>query len=88
MPPLPYAFDALEPYIDAQTMTLHRDKHHAAYVKNLNAAVAKLPPAILIGGGHYNHSLFWQMMTKGGGGKPTRDLASAIDKQFGSYTQF
>lgn len=130
LPPLPYAFDALEPYIDAQTMMLHHDKHHAAYVKNLNAAVAKLPPRgeggggrvllpsdsdpadyvrdLLIspafgitdptdptykairnnGGGHYNHSLFWPMMKKGGGGKPTRDLASAIDRQFGSYTHF
>ena len=121
LPPLPYAFDALEPYIDAQTMTLHHDKHHATYVKNLNAAVAKLPatvtvgsdPAALVrglltapafgitdqtdptfkairnsGGGHYNHSLFWQMMTKGGGGKPTGDLTAALDKQFGSYTQF
>ncbi len=121
LPPLPYAFDALEPYIDAQTMQLHHDKHHAAYVKNLNAAVAKLPagkgdstnvedyvrgllvaPSFGItdptdpiykairnnGGGHYNHSLFWQMMQKGGAGKPTKDMASAIDKQFGSYTKF
>jgi len=121
LPPLPYAFDALEPYIDAQTMQIHHDKHHATYVKNLNVAVARLPaggeissdPGLLIrslltaptfgitdqtdptfkairnnGGGHYNHSLFWPMMKKGGGGKPTRDLASAIDKQFGSYTNF
>ena len=117
LPALPYAFDALEPFIDAQTMMLHHDKHHATYVKNLNAAVAKLPdglrrqvgsdPAKLThnllsvrsyvfsdpvfinnGGGHYNHSLFWPLMKKGGGGKPTKDLAGAIDKQFGSYTQF
>ena len=121
LPPLPYAFDALEPYIDAQTMQLHHDRHHAAYVKNLNAVAAKLPPALTAagdpallvrglfltpsfgitdptdptfkvvrnnGGGHYNHSLFWPLMKKGGGGKPTKDLASAIDKQFGSYTQF
>jgi len=127
LPPLPYAFDALEPYIDAQTMMLHHDKHHAAYVKNLNAAVAKMhhddgvggrvlfssDPADYVrnlltsptfgitdqadptfkairnnGGGHYNHSLFWQMMQKGGAGKPTKDMASAIDKQFGSYTKF
>ena len=121
LPPLPYAFDALEPYIDAQTMQIHHDKHHAAYVKNLNAAVAKLPagkgdsasldnlvrnlltkPSFGItdqtdptfkairnnGGGHYNHSLFWPLMKKGGGGKPTQDLASALDKQFGSYLQF
>ncbi len=122
LPPLPYAFDALEPYIDAQTMQLHHDKHHAAYVKNLNAAVAALKmtgdigpangekfvrgllttPSFGItdptdptfktirnnGGGHYNHSLFWKLMKKSGGGKPTKDLASAIDKQFGSYTAF
>ena len=121
LPPLPYAFDTLEPYIDAQTMQIHHDKHHAAYVKNLNAAVAKLPdpqhissdPAVLVrnllttptfgitdqtdatfkairnnGGGHYNHSLFWPLMRRGGGGKPTGDLMAAIDKQLGSYTQF
>ncbi len=125
LPPLPYAYDALEPYIDAQTMQIHHDKHHAAYVKNLNEAFAKLPasqtragvqppdasglianllttPLIGIkdpsdpvftairnnGGGHYNHSLFWTLMKKGGGGKPTRDMAAAIDKSFGSYTQF
>ena len=121
LPPLPYAFDALEPYIDAQTMMLHHDRHHATYVKNLNAVAAKLPPALTAGGdpaalvrglllapsfgitdptdptfkvvrnnggGHYNHSLFWPLMKKGGGGKPTADLASAVDKQFGSYTQF
>ena len=122
LPPLPYAYDALEPYIDAQTMQLHHDKHHAAYVKNLNAAITTLgltrnigpadgeqfvrnlltAPSFGItdqndpifktirnnGGGHYNHSLFWTVMKKGGGGKPTRDLASAIDKQFGSYTAF
>ena len=125
LPPLPYAYDALEPYIDTETMHIHHDKHHAAYVKNLNEAVAKLPapsaadavqypdasnlivnllttPRIGIkdpnapvfnairnnGGGHYNHSLFWTLMKKGGGGKPTRDMAAAIDKHFGSYTQF
>jgi len=122
LPPLLYAFDALEPYIDAQTMQLHHDKHHAAYVKNLNAAVATLgvhdnigpadgeqfvrglltkplfgttdptdPTFKTIrnnGGGHYNHSLFWKLMKKGGGGKPTKDLASALDKQFGSYAAF
>ena len=125
LPPLPYAYDALEPYIDTETMHIHHDKHHAAYVKNLNEAVAKMPapsaadavqypdasnlianllttPRIAIkdtndpvfnairnnGGGHYNHSLFWTLMKKGGGGKPTRDMAAAIDKHFGSYTQF
>lgn len=125
LPPLPYAYDALEPYIDTETMHIHHDKHHAAYVKNLNEAVSKMPaaksaeavqfpdasglianlltipilgsifrttplsPAIRNnGGGHYNHSLFWTLMKKGGGGKPTRDMAAAIDKHFGSYTQF
>jgi len=124
LPPLTYAYDALEPYIDAETMQIHHDKHHAGYVKNLNEAVSKLPTAtnpeatrfpdasglianLLIkpllasptimnpvttairnnGGGHYNHSLFWTLMKKGGG-KPTRDMAAAIDKHFGSYTQF
>ncbi len=132
LPPLPYAFDALEPYIDTQTMQIHHDKHHATYVKNLNAAVAKLPkatsigsdPAALVhnlladprigitdpsdptfkairnnGGGHYNHSLFWPMMRPTPklaqvialpltSTRPTKDMASAIDKQFGSYTRF
>ena len=122
LPPLPYAYDALEPFIDAETMHLHHDKHHAAYVKNLNAAFPKLGedqkagppdgsglvdglltrPHITIadpnspvyeavrnnGGGHYNHSLFWQTMKPGGGGKPTGDLASAIDKRFGSFASF
>ena len=121
LPVLPYAYSALEPYIDAQTMMLHHDRHHAAYVKNLNAVAARIPatltvagdPALLVrgllvapalgltdpadatfkairsnGGGHYNHSLFWQMMKKGGGGKPTKDLASVIDTRFGSYTSF
>ncbi len=121
LPALPYAYDALEPYIDAETMRLHHDKHHATYVKNLNAVAAMLPaslvqtgdPAYLVqnlltdpalgipgqtdplfktvrnsGGGHYNHTLFWQMMQKNSSGKPTRDLASAINKQFGSQTQF
>ena len=112
LPPLPYAYDALEPHIDAQTMQIHHDKHHAAYVANLNKAVATgLPttvsPAIETllkdlnavpeniraairnnGGGHYNHSLFWQMMKKNGGGEPTGDLAKAIDTAFGSFSAF
>ena len=90
VPPLPYAYDALEPYIDKETMTIHHDKHHAAYVKKLNEAVAQQPElgqmeiADILkdltkvneairkavrnqGGGHYNHSLFWQMMKPGGG---------------------
>ena len=98
LPPLPYAFDALEPHIDALTMQIHHDKHHAAYVANLNKAVADFPelgkkrveellrdlnavPEKIRtavrnqGGGHYNHTLFWQMMKKGGGGQPSGELA-------------
>jgi len=111
VPPLPYAFDALEPHIDAQTMQIHHDKHHAAYVANLNKAVAefpelgKMPVEDLLkdltavpekvrtavrnqGGGHYNHSIFWQMMKKNGGGEPSAELAKAIDKKFGSFSAF
>ncbi len=111
LPPLPYAFDALEPHIDAQTMQIHHDKHHQAYVTNLNAAVAghadlekksvedllkdlaALPEAVRAkiqnnGGGHYNHSLFWQMMAKGGGGQPKGELASALDKKFKNFDGF
>jgi superoxide dismutase, Fe-Mn family len=111
VPPLPYAFDALEPHVDAQTMQIHHDKHHAAYVTNLNKAVADMPELSskpveeLVknlsaipekvraavrnqGGGHYNHSLFWQMMKKNGGGEPSGELAKAIDKSFGSFSAF
>jgi Fe-Mn family superoxide dismutase len=111
VPPLPYPFDALEPYIDARTMEIHHDKHHAAYVANLNKAVAefpelgKKPVEDLLkdlsavpekvrtavrnnGGGHFNHSLFWQMMKKNGGGKPSGELAKAIDEKFGSFSAF
>jgi Fe-Mn family superoxide dismutase len=111
VPPLPYAFDALEPHIDARTMEIHHDKHHAGYVAKLNAAVAEIPALgrksieTLIrdlntlpetvrasvrnnGGGHYNHALFWQMLKKGGGGQPTGDLATALDKAFGGFSQF
>ncbi|HAO79204.1 MAG TPA: superoxide dismutase [Verrucomicrobia subdivision 3 bacterium] len=111
LPPLPYAYDALEPHIDAQTMHIHHDKHHAAYVANLNKAVMEINKAGLLdiehllknldavpenirttvrnnGGGHYNHSLFWQMMKKNGGGEPTGDLAKAIDADFGSFSTF
>ena len=111
LPPLPYAYDALEPHIDAQTMQIHHDKHHAAYIANLNKAVAdfpdlgKKPVEDLLkdlnsvpekirttvrnnGGGHYNHSIFWQMMKPGGGGEPTGDLAKAMDASFGSFTTF
>jgi len=111
LPPLPYAFDALEPYIDARTMEIHHDKHHAAYVTNLNKAVAEFPDLAskkvedLVkdlnavpekirmavrnqGGGHYNHTLFWQMMKKGAGDGPKGELAGAIDKSFGSFSGF
>ena len=111
LPPLPYAYDALEPYIDAQTMQIHHDKHHAAYMANLNKAIDEtpifgslaiesllqnlnsLPEKIRTavrnnGGGHYNHSLFWQMMKKNGVGEPTGDLAKAIDTAFGSFSAF
>ncbi len=111
LPPLPYAYDALEPHIDALTMQIHHDKHHQAYVTNLNKAVAghpeletktveellrglaALPAGARTavqnqGGGHYNHSLFWQMMKKDGGGEPKGELATAIDKQFKSFSGF
>ncbi|MDB6124906.1 MAG: Superoxide dismutase [Pedosphaera sp.] len=111
LPPLPYSFDALEPHIDARTMEIHHDKHHQAYVTNLNKAVAghpelekktledllqnvhKLPENVRTavqnnGGGHYNHSLFWQMMKKNGDGEPKGELASAIDKKFKSFSNF
>ncbi len=110
LPPLPYAYDALEPYIDARTMEIHHDKHHAAYVANLNKAVAEFPDVGKVsvkdllenldavpekirlavrnqGGGHYNHTLFWQMLKKDAGG-PKGVLAAAIDKQFGSFNSF
>ena len=111
LPALPYAFDALEPHIDAQTMQIHHDKHHAAYVANLNKAVADQPEVAsksvedLIrnlasvpenirtavrnhGGGHANHSLFWQTLKKNNGAAPQGELAKAIDKKFGSFASF
>jgi superoxide dismutase, Fe-Mn family len=111
LPKLPYAFDALEPHIDAKTMEIHHGKHHAAYVTNLNkaleahadlasrplddliASIDKLPEAIRTavrnnGGGHWNHSLFWTLMKKGGGGEPKGELAGAIQKSFGSFDDF
>lgn len=106
LPALPYAFDALEPRIDKQTMEIHHGKHHNAYVTNLNAAVAGKPEESLTieeicmniskypapvrnnGGGHYNHSLFWTVLAPNAGGKPTGDLATAIDKKFGSFDAF
>ncbi len=107
LPPLTYANDALEPHIDAQTMSIHHDKHHNTYVTNLNAAVAgtefeSMSPEDLIqnldrvpedkrtavrnnGGGHVNHTLFWTIMGPNGGGAPTGAIASAIDRDFGSF---
>jgi len=110
LPPLPYAFDALEPHIDAMTMQTHHGKHHAAYVNNLNNALAahpdllKRPAEDLVrnlaslpesvraavrnnGGGHVNHSLFWQGLSPRGG-RPKGDLAKALDKRFGSFDAF
>jgi Fe-Mn family superoxide dismutase len=109
--PLPYAFDALEPHIDAQTMQIHHGKHHAAYVNNLNAALkdhgdlqaktaeelitdlAVLPESIRTavrnnGGGHVNHTMFWQIMSPKGGGAPTGKVADAINGAFGSFDAF
>ncbi|HST05873.1 MAG TPA: superoxide dismutase [Chloroflexia bacterium] len=107
VPPLPYGYDALEPYIDEETMHLHHDKHHAAYVNNLNNALANypdlqsksaedliknlnsLPEAIRTavrnnGGGHVNHTMFWQIMGPNGGGDPQGALAEEIVNTFGS----
>ena len=106
VPDLAYPFDALEPHIDARTMEIHHDKHHAAYVTNLNAALegtewmdrpieAVIANLELIpeekraavrnnGGGHANHTLFWEIMGPNGGGEPSGDLATAIDGTFGS----
>jgi superoxide dismutase, Fe-Mn family len=111
LPPLPYAFDALEPHIDAQTMQIHHDKHHATYVAKLNEALqahpdlqAKsvedllhdfdaVPQATQTavknhGGGHANHSLFWQVMGPDGGGEPEGELAAALTEQFGGFQPF
>ena len=108
LPDLPYAFDALEPHIDARTMEIHHDKHHAAYVSNVNKALeghadlqaksiedlvadlASVPEAIRgavrnNGGGHANHSLFWDIMGPNGGGEPTGDLADAIKRDIGGF---
>lgn len=106
LPALPYAHDALEPHIDTLTMQIHHGKHHAAYVNNLNAALAgtehegkpleellamisKLPVAVRNnGGGHFNHTLFWTVLSPTGGGEPTGDLAEAINGAFGSFEKF
>jgi Fe-Mn family superoxide dismutase len=106
LPALPYAVDALEPHIDKMTMEIHHGKHHAAYVTNLNNAIAgtdlekmsiedicknisKHPIAVRNnGGGHYNHTLFWSVMSPNGGGTPTGELADAINAAFGSFDEF
>ncbi|TPN87759.1 superoxide dismutase [Aquimarina algicola] len=106
LPKLNYAFDALEPHIDARTMEIHHDKHHAGYTNKLNAAIegtdleGKTIENILInldmsnmavrnnGGGYYNHSLFWEVMSPNGGGTPTGELAEAINAAFGSFDAF
>ena len=108
VPPLPYDYNALEPHIDEQTMRIHHDKHHAAYVNNLNAALEKhpelqnktaedlvkgintVPEAIRTavrnnGGGHVNHTMFWEIMGPGKGGEPTGRVADAIKSAFGSF---
>ena len=111
LPPLPYGYAALEPHIDEQTMRIHHDKHHAAYVNNLNAALeghaepasksiealignlAAIPEAIRTavrnnGGGHYNHTLFWEIMAPGGAQAPEGKLADAIGATFGGFDAF
>ena len=108
LPPLPYDYAALEPHIDTQTMQIHHDKHHNAYVTNLNAALESHPniasqsiedilrnigdvpeaarqAVINNGGGHANHTLFWEIMGPNGGGEPTGALGEAITKVFGSF---
>ena len=111
LPPLPYAFDALEPHIDARTMEIHHGKHHQAYVNNLNAALDKAPElqkksldellasvgsapeAVRAavrnnGGGHWNHTFFWQIMAPKAGGEPSGALGDAIRSSFGDYAKF
>ena len=102
LPKLPYAYDALEPYIDAKTMEIHHTKHHQAYLDNLKKIdgvdLTLSIEELLIkdtrlavqnqGGGFYNHNLFWLMMKPHGGGKPTGELLAAIEKKFGSFEKF
>tara|TARA_Y100001978_G_scaffold193450_1_gene199549 strand:+ start:145 stop:750 length:606 start_codon:yes stop_codon:yes gene_type:complete len=105
LPTLPYAYDALEPHIDARTMEIHHGKHHAGYTSKLNAAIegtemdGKDIEALLAdysdngavrnnGGGYYNHTLFWSIMSPNGGGTPTGDLAAAIDADLGGWDAF
>lgn len=111
LPKLPYAYDALEPHIDVETMHLHHEKHHNAYVTNLNVAIEKhpelgeksieelisnmdaIPEDIRTavrnnGGGHANHTFFWNIMAPNAGGEPVGELKVAIDEAFGSFTEF
>lgn len=111
LPPLGYGFDALEPHINAETMQLHHDAHHATYVRRLNEALMNyprqqrptaeelisnlpiIPPAIRTavrnnGGGHVNHTMFWQIMKPNGGGEPTGEIAREINSAFGNFTRF
>ncbi|OMP67667.1 superoxide dismutase [Domibacillus epiphyticus] len=111
LPQLPYAYDALEPHIDKETMNIHHTKHHNTYVTNLNAALegneellSKSVEEVIAnldavpesarnavrnnGGGHANHSLFWQLLSPNGGGAPSGKLAEAIDAKFGSFDSF
>ena len=111
VPPLPYDYTALEPHIDEQTMRIHHDKHHAAYVNTLNAALEKhpelagksvedlvkgintVPDAIKAavrnnGGGHINHTMFWEIMGPGKGGEPTGRIGDAIKSSFGDFEKF
>lgn len=111
LPALPYAYDALEPHIDALTMEIHHSRHHQTYINNLNAALADLPELAALpleallaridslpaqvqgavrnhGGGHANHSLFWQVMSPQGGGEPDGELAAAIERDLGGLESF
>ena len=111
LPALPYAYDALEPHIDAKTMEIHHTKHHQAYVNNLNAALEKAPqlegkslddlmrgvssvPETVRtavrnnGGGHWNHSMFWELMGPKKGGEPKGRIADAIKSSFGDFAKF
>src|SRR5437588_8454383 len=111
LPPLPYGFDALEPYIDAQTMEIHHDRHHGTYVTNLNAALEKHPELAdrsaedLLrgindvpedirtavrnsGGGHVNHTMFWEIMGPQAGGEPSGEVGEVINGEFGGFDSF
>ncbi len=111
LPALPYAYDALEPHIDAKTMEIHHSRHHQTYVTNLNAALADRPELAALpleallaridslpaqvqgavrnhGGGHANHSLFWQVMSPQGGGEPDGELAAAMERDLGGLEAF